>query len=73
MHSAEVTGSRARALMLAAALTSGPLFDVLVYLGAIVVAVPLAKRLGLGSVLGYLLAGVIIGPFALWSSRCRTG
>jgi len=30
-----------------------------------VVAVPLAKRLGLGSVLGYLLAGVAIGPFAL--------
>jgi len=28
------------------------------------VAVPLAKRLGLGSALGYLLAGVLIGPFA---------
>jgi len=33
-----------------------------VYLVAMVVAVPLAKRLGLGSVLGYLLAGVVIGP-----------
>src|SRR3546814_9845483 len=26
---------------------------------------PVAKRLGLGSVLGYLLAGVVLGPFAL--------
>ncbi|MEE2636829.1 MAG: monovalent cation:proton antiporter-2 (CPA2) family protein [Acidobacteriota bacterium] len=37
----------------------------LVYLAAAVVAVPVAKRLGLGSVLGYLLAGIAIGPFAL--------
>ena len=36
-----------------------------VYLAAAVVSVPLAKRLGLGSVLGYLLAGVLIGPFVL--------
>jgi len=36
-----------------------------VYLLATVVAVPVAKRLGLGSVLGYLLAGVAIGPFGL--------
>ncbi|MDX1647129.1 MAG: monovalent cation:proton antiporter-2 (CPA2) family protein [Longimicrobiales bacterium] len=36
-----------------------------VYLAAAVVAVPLAKRFGLGSVLGYLLAGVVIGPFGL--------
>ena len=33
-----------------------------IYLCAAVVAVPLAKRFGLGSVLGYLIAGVIIGP-----------
>ena len=33
-----------------------------VYLVAMVVAVPLANRLGLGSVLGYLLAGIVIGP-----------
>lgn len=33
-----------------------------VYLCAAVVAVPIAKRLGLGSVLGYLIAGVVIGP-----------
>lgn len=36
-----------------------------VYLAAAVVGVPLARRLGLGSVLGYLLAGVAIGPYAL--------
>ncbi|MDX1492893.1 MAG: monovalent cation:proton antiporter-2 (CPA2) family protein [Longimicrobiales bacterium] len=36
-----------------------------VYLTAAVVAVPIAKRVGLGSVLGYLLAGVVIGPFVL--------
>ena len=36
-----------------------------VYLAAAVVAVPLAKRLGLGSVLGYLVAGLVIGPFGL--------
>ena len=33
-----------------------------IFLGAAVVAVPLATRLGLGSVLGYLIAGIIIGP-----------
>ncbi len=33
-----------------------------VYLCAAVLAVPLANRLGLGSVLGYLIAGVVIGP-----------
>jgi monovalent cation:proton antiporter-2 (CPA2) family protein len=36
-----------------------------VYLAAAVIAVPIAKRLGLGSVLGYLIAGMVIGPFAL--------
>ncbi|HMO58985.1 MAG TPA: monovalent cation:proton antiporter-2 (CPA2) family protein [Roseiflexaceae bacterium] len=36
-----------------------------VYLAAAVIAVPIAKRLGLGSVLGYLLAGIVIGPFGL--------
>jgi monovalent cation:proton antiporter-2 (CPA2) family protein len=40
-------------------------FQAFVYLTAAVAAVPLAKRLGLGSVLGYLMAGVAIGPFAL--------
>jgi monovalent cation:proton antiporter-2 (CPA2) family protein len=36
-----------------------------IYLLAAVLAVPLAKRMGLGSALGYILAGVIIGPFVL--------
>lgn len=35
----------------------------LVYLLAAVIAVPLSRRLGLGAVLGYLAAGIIIGPF----------
>lgn len=37
----------------------------LVLLGAMVVAVPLAQRAGLGSVPGYLLAGILIGPAVL--------
>jgi hypothetical protein len=40
----------------------GVLFDTFVYLCAAVIAVPVAKRLGLGSVLGYLIAGIVIGP-----------
>jgi len=44
---------------------SGFFFQAFVYLAAAVVAVPVAKRLGLGSALGYLLAGVIIGPYLL--------
>jgi monovalent cation:proton antiporter-2 (CPA2) family protein len=40
-------------------------FQAFVYLVAAVLSVPIAKRLGLGSVLGYLIAGVIIGPFGL--------
>jgi monovalent cation:proton antiporter-2 (CPA2) family protein len=40
----------------------GYLFQAFVYLCAAVVAVPIAKRLGLGSVLGYLIAGILIGP-----------
>jgi CPA2 family monovalent cation:H+ antiporter-2 len=38
------------------------LFSASIYLIAAVIAVPLAARLGLGSVLGYLSAGIIIGP-----------
>jgi len=41
------------------------LTSALIYLLAAVIAVPIAKRLGLGSVLGYLIAGIIIGPSAL--------
>jgi monovalent cation:H+ antiporter-2, CPA2 family len=41
------------------------LFQATIYLAAAVVMVPIAKKLGLGSVLGYLLAGIIIGPAIL--------
>ncbi len=41
------------------------LVPVVILLAAAVVAVPLFKRLGLGSVLGYLAAGLVIGPFGL--------
>lgn len=41
------------------------LLEAAIYLSAAVLAVPLFKRLGLGSVLGYLLAGMLIGPYAL--------
>ena len=40
----------------------GFLFQASVYLAAAVIAVPIASRLGLGSVLGYLAAGILIGP-----------
>src|SRR5256885_15844881 len=43
----------------------GFLQQALVYLAAGVIAVPLCKRLGLGSVLGYLVAGMAIGPWGL--------
>ncbi len=36
-----------------------------VYLFAAVIAVPIAARLGIGAVLGYLLAGIAIGPWGL--------
>ncbi len=41
---------------------TGYLLQAFIYLVAAVVVVPVAKRLGLGSVLGYLIAGVFIGP-----------
>ncbi len=37
----------------------------IVYLLAAIISVPISKRLGFGSVLGYLAAGIIIGPFGL--------
>lgn len=40
----------------------GFLIEALVYLTAALVAVPLAVRFGMGSVLGYLIAGIVIGP-----------
>lgn len=44
---------------------SGDLMPLVLLLGSAVVAVPLFKRIGLGSVLGYLAAGLTIGPFGL--------
>ena len=44
---------------------SDVLIQAVVYLGAAVACVPVAKRLGMGSVLGYLLAGIVIGPYVL--------
>jgi len=41
------------------------LTQAIIYLAAAVICVPVAKRLGMGSVLGYLLAGMLIGPFVL--------
>jgi len=45
--------------------THGFLEQALIYLAAGVMAVPLFKKAGLGSVLGYLIAGVAIGPWGL--------
>ncbi|MFT6984870.1 MAG: monovalent cation:proton antiporter-2 (CPA2) family protein [Psychromonas sp.] len=41
---------------------TGYFLQAFIYLAAAVIAVPIAKRLGLGSILGYLIAGVVIGP-----------
>jgi monovalent cation:proton antiporter-2 (CPA2) family protein len=43
--------------------TDGFLLQALIYLGAAVIAVPIFTRLGAGAVLGYLVAGIVIGPF----------
>ena len=44
---------------------SNPLFSVFIFLLAACVMVPLASRFRLGSVLGYLAAGILIGPFGI--------
>ena len=36
-----------------------------IFLGAALVCVPISKKLGIGSVLGYLIAGILIGPYKL--------
>ena len=43
----------------------GILYQALIFLLAAIISVPIAKRLGLGSVLGYLVAGVVIGPYMM--------
>lgn len=40
-------------------------FQAIIYLASAVVCVPIAKKLGLSSILGYLFAGIIIGPYVL--------
>ncbi len=55
---------------MATAADTSQLVQVVALLGAAVVAVPLFRRLGLGSVLGYLAAGLAIGPFGVgWFSN----
>ena len=52
--------------------STSDLVKVVALLGAAVVAVPIFRRLGLGSVLGYLAAGLLIGPFGLaWFSDAQ--
>ena len=43
----------------------GWLINSLIYLGAAVLVVPLSKALGLGAIIGYLVAGIAIGPWGL--------
>ena len=47
------------------------LFGAFIYLAAAVISVPIATRLGLGSVLGYLIAGMLIGPCCPRPRRAR--
>ena len=41
------------------------LLQLFIFLASAAIAVPVAKKLGLGSVLGYLVAGIVIGPFGV--------
>jgi len=41
------------------------LLQLFIFLASAAIAVPIAKKLGLGSVLGYLIAGIVIGPFGV--------
>lgn len=46
-------------------MAEGFFFQAIIYLLAAVICVPIAKKLGLSSILGYLFAGIIIGPYVL--------
>ncbi|PHI18145.1 potassium transporter [Lewinellaceae bacterium SD302] len=46
-------------------MTGSILFEAIAFLAGAIICVPLAKRLGLSAVLGYLLAGILIGPYVL--------
>jgi len=55
---------------MAASAETNILLSTVALLGAAVVAIPLFRKLGLGSVLGYLAAGLVIGPFGFgWFSN----
>ncbi|WP_424964390.1 monovalent cation:proton antiporter-2 (CPA2) family protein [Ekhidna sp.] len=41
------------------------LFQAIIFLAGAIICVPIAKRFGLSSVLGYLMAGILIGPYVL--------
>jgi glutathione-regulated potassium-efflux system ancillary protein KefC len=45
--------------------SGGILQSALIFLGAAVITVPIFQRIGLGSVLGYLISGIVIGPWGL--------
>ncbi|REG94208.1 monovalent cation:proton antiporter-2 (CPA2) family protein [Algoriphagus antarcticus] len=44
---------------------NGFLVNAILYILAAIICVPVAKKLGMGSVLGYLIAGILIGPYLL--------
>lgn len=44
---------------------NGFLLNAIIYIVAAIICVPIAKKLGMGSVLGYLIAGILIGPYVL--------
>jgi CPA2 family monovalent cation:H+ antiporter-2 len=46
-------------------MSGGFLLQAVIYLAAAIICVPIAKKIGMGSVLGYLIAGIAIGPFAM--------
>ncbi len=43
----------------------GFFFQAIIYLLSAVICVPIFKKLGLSSILGYLFAGILIGPYVL--------
>lgn len=46
-------------------MASDLLQNALIYLGTAIVFVPISKKLGIGSVLGYLIGGILVGPYVL--------
>lgn len=48
--------------VLAASADSSMMLDATIFLGAAVILIPLAKRFGIATVLGYLFTGLLLGP-----------